>query len=49
MIAFACGWFVLVFSWFAFNAMIFKHVFKITFEFANIPIVKDNNLRLTVM
>jgi hypothetical protein len=35
-------------SWFAFNAVIVTHLLEFTFEFAHIPVVKDNKLRLRV-
>jgi hypothetical protein len=48
MIAFACGWYVVTCSWFDFNAIIVTHLFELKFEFAHIPIVKDNELRSQV-
>jgi hypothetical protein len=45
MIAFACGLLVVTCSWFGFNAIIDTHLFELTFEFAYVPIVKDNKLR----
>jgi hypothetical protein len=46
--AFACGCYVLTFSWFGLNAMIVTNLFEPTFKFAPIPIVKDNKLRSLV-
>jgi hypothetical protein len=48
MISFACGWYVVTFSWFGFDAIIVlhTHLFELTFEVA--PIVKGNKLRLRV-
>jgi hypothetical protein len=48
MIAFACVMLVVICSWFGFNAIIVTHLFELTFEFAHVPIVKDNKLRLRV-
>jgi hypothetical protein len=48
MIAFAFGWYVVTWSWFCFNAKIVTYILKLTFEFANVPFVKDNKLRLRV-
>jgi hypothetical protein len=50
MIAFACVMSVVTCSWFGFNAIIVRstHLFELTFDFAHIPIVKDNKLRLRV-
>jgi hypothetical protein len=50
MIAFACVLLVVTCSWFGYNAKIVLHanLFEITLEFASIPIVKDNKLRLRV-
>jgi hypothetical protein len=47
MIAFAYGLLVVICSWFGFNsiAVLHTHLFEFTFEFAYIPIVKDNKLR----
>jgi hypothetical protein len=46
MIAFACGWYVVTCSWFGSNAIIVlhTHLFELTFEFSNTPIVNDNKL-----
>jgi hypothetical protein len=51
MIAFAYGLMVVTYSWFGFNAIIVlhTHLFELTFEFANIPILNDNKLRSRVM
>jgi hypothetical protein len=45
MIAFACGLMIVTCSWFGFNTIIVTHLFEVTFEFAHVPIVKDNKLR----
>jgi hypothetical protein len=50
MIAFSHGWCVVTCSCFGFNAIIVlhTHLFELTFEFAYIPIIKDNKLRSRV-
>jgi hypothetical protein len=48
MIAFDCGWYVVTCSWFGFNAIVVTHLFELTFEFANTPIVKEKKLRSRV-
>jgi hypothetical protein len=42
-----CFW-VVTCSWFVFNVIIVTHLFELMFEFAYIPIVKDNKLRSLV-
>jgi hypothetical protein len=42
IIEFACGWYVKIYSWFGFNAIIVTRLLELTFEFS--PIVKDNKL-----
>jgi hypothetical protein len=48
MIAFDFVWNVVTYSLFGFNAIIVIHLLELTFEFAPIPIVKDNKLRSRV-
>jgi hypothetical protein len=50
MIAFACVLLVVTCGCFGFNAMIVlnMNLFELTFEFAFVPIVKDNKLRSRV-
>jgi hypothetical protein len=48
MIVCACGWYVVICSWFGFDDKIITHLFELTFELSHIPIVKDNKLRSQV-
>jgi hypothetical protein len=43
-----CLW-VVTCRWFGFDVLIVTHLFELTFEIDNIPIINDNKLRSRVM